>query len=219
VFVIILYSNRTGRPPPFPTAGPRQQEPSPIFALGGSRPPAFQFSATDIPSTSTLPMFQPNFDTTTEKHLGWDQMEFCDVLATLDSPQQAEEVGASQFTQAPLVLDSANTATGWSDLGSRRSNPSRRSDLGGRRSDTGGGGRATPVGRATPDVAGSSQATMATPSPDQLGPPVVKAPVPGRTTRTRPGLALELLGRKGADTFRCSTTFTMILYKLFPSTR
>jgi hypothetical protein len=40
-------------------------------------------------------MFQPTFDTTTEEHLGGDQMEFCDVLATLDSSQQAEEVGAS----------------------------------------------------------------------------------------------------------------------------
>jgi hypothetical protein len=29
---------------------------------------------------------------------------------------------------------------------------------------------------------------------------------------------LELLGRRGTDTFRCSSTFTMILYKLFAST-
>jgi hypothetical protein len=35
----------------------------------------------------------------------------------------------------------------------------------------------------------------------------------GRTTRTTPGLALDLLGGRGADAFRCST---MILYKLFP---
>jgi hypothetical protein len=103
VFAIILYSNRTGRPPPFLTAGPRQQDPPPIFALGGSRPPAFQFPVTDIPSSSTPPMFQPTFDTTTEEHMGWDQMEFRDVLATPDSPQQAEEVGASQFAQAPPV--------------------------------------------------------------------------------------------------------------------
>jgi hypothetical protein len=33
-------------------------------------------------------MFQPTFDTTIEEHLGWDPMEFRDVLATLDSPQQ-----------------------------------------------------------------------------------------------------------------------------------
>jgi hypothetical protein len=41
---------------------------------------------------------------------------------------------------------------------------------------------------------------------------------PGRTTRTTPGLSLELLGRRGTDAFRCSTIFTMILYKLFAST-
>jgi hypothetical protein len=34
---------------------------------------------------------------------------------------------------------------------------------------------ATPVGGVTPNVAGSSQAAMATPSPDQLGPRVVRA--------------------------------------------
>jgi hypothetical protein len=42
---------------------------------------------------------------------------------------------------------------------------------------------------------------------------------PGRTTGTRPGLALKLLGRGGTSAFRCSSTFTMILYKLFASTR
>jgi hypothetical protein len=47
-------------------------------------------------------MFQPTFDTTIEVQLGWDQMEFGDVLATLDAPQQAEEVGPSQLTQAPV---------------------------------------------------------------------------------------------------------------------
>jgi hypothetical protein len=40
-------------------------------------------------------MFQPTFDTTTEEHLGWDQMEYGDVLATLDAPQRAEEVDPS----------------------------------------------------------------------------------------------------------------------------
>jgi hypothetical protein len=40
-FVIILYSNRTGRPPPIPTVGPRQQPPPPMYTLGGSRQPAF----------------------------------------------------------------------------------------------------------------------------------------------------------------------------------
>jgi hypothetical protein len=41
---------------------------------------------------------------------------------------------------------------------------------------------------------------------------------PGRTTGTTSGLALELLGRRGTDTFRCSSTFTMILYKLIAFT-
>jgi hypothetical protein len=81
VFVVILYSNRTGQPPLFSTVGPRQPETttptaSPIFPLGGSRPPAFQFPAADIPSSSTRPMFQPAFDTTTEDQLGWDQMAY-----------------------------------------------------------------------------------------------------------------------------------------------
>jgi hypothetical protein len=43
-------------------------------------------------------MFQPAFDTTTEDRLGWDQMEFDDILVTLDASQQAEEVGPSQLT-------------------------------------------------------------------------------------------------------------------------
>jgi hypothetical protein len=47
-------------------------------------------------------MFQPAFDTTIEDQLGWDQMEFDDVLATLYAPQQAKEVGPSQLTQAPV---------------------------------------------------------------------------------------------------------------------
>jgi hypothetical protein len=45
-------------------------------------------------------MFQPTFDTTTEEHMGWDQMEFKDVLVTIDAPQQAEEVGPSKLTHA-----------------------------------------------------------------------------------------------------------------------
>jgi hypothetical protein len=77
---------------------------TPIFPLGGFRPPPFQFAATDIPSSSTLPMFQPAFDATTEDLLGWDQMGYDDILATLDASQQAEEVVPSQLTQAPAGL-------------------------------------------------------------------------------------------------------------------
>jgi hypothetical protein len=102
-------------------------------------------------------MFQPTFDTTTEEHLGWDQMEFCDVLATLDSPQQAEEVGASQLTQAPPVWTQPTQPQG---------------------GVTPAAGGATPVGGGTRDAVGSSQAAMATPSPDHLGPRVVRAPDP-----------------------------------------
>jgi hypothetical protein len=54
----------------------------PIFPLGGSRPPAFQFLAADIPSSSTRRMFQPAFDTTTEDQPTWDQMGLGDILAT-----------------------------------------------------------------------------------------------------------------------------------------
>jgi hypothetical protein len=72
VFVIILYSNRIGRPPPLPTAGPRQQEPPPIFALKGSRPPVFQFPATDIASSSTRAMFQPTYNHRGPSGLGSD---------------------------------------------------------------------------------------------------------------------------------------------------
>jgi hypothetical protein len=74
VFVVILYSNRTGRPSLFPTAGPPQPETTApraqIFLLGGFRPPTFQFAAADIPSSSTPHMFQPAFDATTEDPLG-----------------------------------------------------------------------------------------------------------------------------------------------------
>jgi hypothetical protein len=142
VFVIILYSNRTGRPPTFPTAGPRQQEPPPIYALGGSRPPSFQFPAADIPSSSTPPMFQPTFDTATEEHLGWDQVEFGNVLVTLDAPQQADEVGPSQLTQATVWTQPTQPAAGggtpaveghrrWRDTGRQRDTSGRR-DTGGR---------------------------------------------------------------------------------------
>jgi hypothetical protein len=76
-------------------------------------------------------------------------MGYNDILATLDAPQQAEDVGPSQLTQAPV--------------GTQPTQP-----LGG----------ATSAGGATPDVVGSSQADMATPSSDQLGPRVVRAPDP-----------------------------------------
>jgi hypothetical protein len=108
-------------------------------------------------------MFQPTFDTSAEDQLAWDEFGF---LATMDgAPQQAEEVGASQLTQPPLVLTQPShlAADGVTTAGGA----------------TPAGGGASPAGGgATPDAAGSSQAAMATPSPDQLVPRVVRAPDP-----------------------------------------
>jgi hypothetical protein len=160
-------------------------------------------------------MFQPTFDTTTEDHLGWDEFGYGDILTTMDvAPRQAEEVSASQLTE-PLPVwtqpSQLTPAAGGATTASGATPAVGGATLAGGATPAGGG--------ATPDAAGSSQAAMATPSPDQLGPRVVRAPDPGRMTGTRPGMALELLGGRGTGAFRCSTTFTMILYKLFPSTR
>jgi hypothetical protein len=89
-------------------------------------------------------MFQPTFDTATEEQLGWDQMEFCDVLATLDASHQAEEVGPSQFTLAAV----------WTQLTQPQGEA------------TPAAGGLTPPDGGTPNAAGSSQMAMATPSPD-----------------------------------------------------
>jgi hypothetical protein len=67
-FMIILYSNRTGRPSPIPTVCPRQQQPP---------PPPLQIPVTDIPSSSTPPLFQfqaqpGGFDTGAEDQLAWE---------------------------------------------------------------------------------------------------------------------------------------------------
>jgi hypothetical protein len=82
-FVIILYSNRTGRPPPIPTVWPRRQPP----------PPPLQLPATDIPSSSTPPLFQfqaqpGGFDTGAEDQLAWDEFRVDDVLATMEGTLQ-----------------------------------------------------------------------------------------------------------------------------------
>jgi hypothetical protein len=99
-------------------------------------------------------MFQPAFDMTTEDHLGWDQMEFGDVPATLDAPQKTEEVGLSQLTQAPVWTQPTQPQGGATTAAGEATSA----------------GGATPAGRGTPDAAGSSQAAMVTPSPNQLGP-------------------------------------------------
>jgi hypothetical protein len=88
--VIILYSNRTGRPPPISTLWPRQQPPA----------PPLQLPAIDIPSSSTPPQFQfqaqpGGFNTGTEDQLAWDEFRVDDVLATMEAtPQQADELAA-----------------------------------------------------------------------------------------------------------------------------
>jgi hypothetical protein len=107
-------------------------------------------------------MFQPAFDMTTEDQLGWDQMGLGDILAILDAPQQAEEVGPSQLTEAP-VWTQPTQPLGGATPAAGRATPA---------------GGTTTVGGGTPDVAGSSQAVMAIPSPDQLEPQVVRAPDP-----------------------------------------
>jgi hypothetical protein len=90
--VIILYSNRTGRPPPIPTVWPRQQP----------QPPPLQLPAIDIPSSSTPPLFyfqaQPGgFETGAEDQLAWDEFRVDDVPATMEgTPQQVELVGPRQ---------------------------------------------------------------------------------------------------------------------------
>jgi hypothetical protein len=51
------------------------------------RQPAFQFQATNIPSSSTPPMFQARpggFDTGIEDQLPWYEMRVDDILATME---------------------------------------------------------------------------------------------------------------------------------------
>jgi hypothetical protein len=65
---------------------------------------------TNINSSSTPPLFQfqaqPGaFDTDAEDPLAWDEIQYDDILATMEgAPQQADELAASQLTQPPPVL-------------------------------------------------------------------------------------------------------------------
>jgi hypothetical protein len=101
------------------------------------------------------------------------------------TPQQADELAASQMTQPPPILTQpSQLATGGATTGAGATPAGAgASPTGGGGTPAGGGaspagGEATLAGRVTPDVAGSSQAAMATPSPDQLAPRGVKAPDP-----------------------------------------
>jgi hypothetical protein len=87
-------------------------------------------------------------------------------MATMEgTPQQADELAASQLAQPPPVLTQpSQLRTGGATTGGGA---------------TPAGVGASPAdGGATPDAAGSSQAAMATLSPDQLAPRVVRAPNP-----------------------------------------
>jgi hypothetical protein len=145
---------------------------------------------------------QPStFDTAVEDQLAWDEFGYDAILATMDgAPQQTDELGASQLTQPPLVLTQASqfaadgaTTAGGATLASGGASPA-----GGGATPAGGG--VTPAGKVTSDTAGSSQAAMVTPSPDQPGLRVVRAPDPW--------------------TYDWDHTWAgaraMILYKLFP---
>jgi hypothetical protein len=99
-----------------------------------------------------------------EDQLAWDEIRYDDILATMEgAPQHADELAASQLTQSPSVLTQPSQLAAGGATTADGATPA--------------GGGATPVaGRATPDAAGSSQAAMATPSPDQLAPRGVRAP-------------------------------------------
>jgi hypothetical protein len=128
-----------------------------MYTLGGSRQPAFQLPATNIPSSSTTPTFQAQlgtFDTGAEDQLAWDEIRYDDILTSM----QADELSASQLTQPPPVF----------------TQPSQLAAVGA----TTGGGASPAGGGATPDAACSSQTAMAMPSPGQLGQRVVRAPDP-----------------------------------------
>jgi hypothetical protein len=170
---------------------------------GGSRQPAFQFPATDIPSSSTPPMFQAQpsaFDTGTQDQLAWDEFGYGAILATMDgAPQQADELGTSQLTQTPPVLTQPSQFAAGGATTANGATPT--------------GGGASPAGGAKPDTTDSSQAAMATPSTTSQDRGSSGHLTTIRTTGTTSGLALELLGGRGAGAFSCST---MILHKLFP---
>jgi hypothetical protein len=116
------------------------------------------------------------------------------------APQQADELAASQLTQPPPVLTQPSQLAAGGATTADAATPA-------------GGGASPAGGRATPDAAGSSQAAMETPSPEQLAPRVVRARDPWTYDRDHTWAGARGVRGRGADAFRCST---MILYKLFP---
>jgi hypothetical protein len=75
---------------------------------GGSKPPAFQFPVTNIPSSSTSPMFQAQPSAFERMpRTSWPGMSL--GMTPFSRPwmvpsQQADELATSQLTQPPLVL-------------------------------------------------------------------------------------------------------------------
>lgn len=114
-----------------------------------------------------------------DDQLGWGKFMFQDLLAPMDATEP-KELGASQFTQAsPLGTQHTQLPFGWSQAvgGATEAGPTGRAIPAGARSSLAVAG-SSPVGGATLAIAGSSQATMAKPSPDELGPRVTRAPNP-----------------------------------------
>jgi hypothetical protein len=130
----------------------------------------------------------------TDDQLAWDEFRVDDVLANMEgTPQQADELAASQFTQPPPVLTqpsqlgtggattgggATQAGVGASPAGSGATPAGVRASPAGEGATPAGVGASPVAGGATPDAAGSSQAAMATSSPDQLAPRVVRAPDP-----------------------------------------
>jgi hypothetical protein len=94
------------------------------------------------------------------------------------APEQADKLGASQLTQPPPVL------TQQSQFAAGGATPA-------------GGGASLAGGGATPDTAGSSQAAMATPSLDQPGSRVVRAPNPWTYDRDHTWAGASCYGEEG----------------------
>jgi hypothetical protein len=95
---------------------------------GGSRPPTFQFPATDIPSSSTPPTFQAQpsaFNTGAQDQLAWDEFGYGAILATMDgAPAAGRRACRVTVDTATTCFDSAVTSH------NRRSDTGRQSDTG-----------------------------------------------------------------------------------------
>jgi hypothetical protein len=97
-----------------------------MYTLGGSRQPAFQHSATYIPSSSTPPMFQFQAQLLSTPRTNWPRMRFGTTTFSRHGGRPAAGRRSCRVTvDTTTGFDSAVTVGG------------RRSDTVGRRSDTG----------------------------------------------------------------------------------